>query len=88
MRYDFLLFLLAFRTTHSLVLRVNTTARKNERVPPKINAPPQIPSEKPLIYPMSYKENYNKNNETNSNVRNLITPPSRPPVASMVEVIP
>ena len=74
MRYNFILLLFAFKTTHCLVTKMNGTNRKDQTRTPKIIASSQIPTK-------------NKNNDTGIHVKNIITPPSRPPVAFMVDFV-
>lgn len=74
MRYNFLLLLLAFKTTRSLIFIINN---KNE---PKIIVPSQFSS---IKQNSSKKRNYG--NDTD--VRIIVTPPTRPPVSFMLDFV-
>jgi hypothetical protein len=71
MRYNYLLLLLAFKTTHSLVFIVNT----NQNNKPKIIVPPQVSE-------TSTKKNNSKTGDSgnSANVKSIVYPinPIRP----------
>ena len=80
MRYNYLLLLLAFKTTHSLVFIINT----NQNNKPKIIVPPQVSE-------TSTKKNNSKTGDSgnSTNVKNLVHPtnPIRPRIDFVIALV-